>query len=90
METYAENTFSSILYLTLEGAGRSVCGYRVTTLTNHTVGGIIAGVKSIDADHAASHVGKAEGIVTLLRAMPYYRSRRRVLLPLDIMMRVCL
>ena len=42
----------------------------------------------MSADHAASHLGKAEGIVTLLRSIPYYRSRRRVLVPMDILLRV--
>ena len=46
------------------------------------------GVKDVTADHAASHLGKAETIVMLLRAASYYRSRRRVSIPLDILMRV--
>jgi len=33
-------------------------------------------------------VGKAEGIVTVLRAVVYHRSRRAVLIPMDIIMRV--
>lgn len=47
-----------------------------------------AGVKDVSADHAASHVGKAEGITTLLRAAAYHRSRRSVLIPMDIIIRV--
>ncbi|XP_073488096.1 NADH dehydrogenase (ubiquinone) complex I, assembly factor 6 [Aquarana catesbeiana] len=62
METYAENTQSSLLYLTLE------------TLD----------VKDVHADHAASHIGKAQGIVTCLRAVPFHSSRRQVFLPVDI------
>uniref|UniRef100_A0A7N5KAX6 NADH dehydrogenase (ubiquinone) complex I, assembly factor 6 n=1 Tax=Ailuropoda melanoleuca TaxID=9646 RepID=A0A7N5KAX6_AILME len=64
LENYAENTQSSLLYLTLE----------------------ILGVKDLRADHAASHIGKAQGIVTCLRATPYHGSRRRVFLPMDICM----
>ncbi|XP_045752167.1 NADH dehydrogenase (ubiquinone) complex I, assembly factor 6 isoform X2 [Mirounga angustirostris] len=64
LENYAENTQSSLLYLTLE----------------------ILGVKNLHADHAASHIGKAQGIVTCLRATPYHGSRRRVFLPMDICM----
>ncbi|KAM9626375.1 NADH dehydrogenase (ubiquinone) complex I, assembly factor 6 isoform 2-T2 [Trichechus inunguis] len=64
LETYAENTQSSLLYLTLE----------------------ILGVKDLHADHAASHIGKAQGIVTCLRAAPYHGSRRKVFLPMDIFM----
>nr|XP_061789798.1 NADH dehydrogenase (ubiquinone) complex I, assembly factor 6-like [Nerophis lumbriciformis] len=44
------------------------------------------GVKDVHADHAASHVGKAHGIVTCLRATPHLSARRRVYLPLDICM----
>ncbi|GAB1288304.1 NADH dehydrogenase (ubiquinone) complex I, assembly factor 6 [Apodemus speciosus] len=62
LEEYAENTQSSLLYLTLE----------------------VLGVKDLHADHAASHIGKAQGIVTCLRATPYHSSRRQVLLPMDV------
>ncbi|KAM4568656.1 NADH dehydrogenase (ubiquinone) complex I, assembly factor 6 [Fundulus diaphanus] len=44
------------------------------------------GVKNVHADHAASHIGKAQGIVTCLRATPYHSSRRKVYLPMDICM----
>ncbi|XP_029447597.1 NADH dehydrogenase (ubiquinone) complex I, assembly factor 6 isoform X1 [Rhinatrema bivittatum] len=64
LETYAENTQSSLLYLTLETLG----------------------VKDIHADHAASHIGKAQGIITCLRAVPYHSGRRKVFLPMDICM----
>ncbi|XP_031644834.1 NADH dehydrogenase (ubiquinone) complex I, assembly factor 6 isoform X6 [Oncorhynchus kisutch] len=46
------------------------------------------GVKDVHADHAASHIGKAQGIVTCLRATPYHSSRRKVYLPMDICMLV--
>ncbi|XP_078543139.1 NADH dehydrogenase (ubiquinone) complex I, assembly factor 6 isoform X2 [Lissotriton helveticus] len=64
LEKYAENTQSSLLYLTLETLG----------------------VKDVHADHAASHIGKAHGIITCLRAVPYHSSRRKVFLPMDICM----
>uniref|UniRef100_A0A8C5GZM5 NADH dehydrogenase (ubiquinone) complex I, assembly factor 6 n=1 Tax=Gouania willdenowi TaxID=441366 RepID=A0A8C5GZM5_GOUWI len=64
LETYSENTQSSLLYLLLE----------------------CLGVKNVHADHAASHIGKAQGIVMCLRATPYYSSRRKVYLPMDICM----
>ncbi|XP_058420630.1 NADH dehydrogenase (ubiquinone) complex I, assembly factor 6 isoform X1 [Diceros bicornis minor] len=64
LESYAENTQSSLLYLTLE----------------------VLSIKDLHADHAASHIGKAQGIVTCLRATPYHGSRRRVFLPMDICM----
>ncbi|KAI5606566.1 NADH dehydrogenase (ubiquinone) complex I, assembly factor 6 [Silurus asotus] len=44
------------------------------------------GVKDVHADHAASHIGKAQGIVTCLRATPYHSQRRKVYLPMDICM----
>ncbi|XP_066480252.1 NADH dehydrogenase (ubiquinone) complex I, assembly factor 6 isoform X2 [Tiliqua scincoides] len=44
------------------------------------------GVKDIHADHAASHIGKAQGIVTCLRATPYHASKGNVFLPMDICM----
>lgn len=47
-----------------------------------------SGVRDVHADHAASHLGKAEGIVILLRSVAYFRSRRRVLIPMDILLRV--
>ncbi|XP_061771428.1 NADH dehydrogenase (ubiquinone) complex I, assembly factor 6 isoform X1 [Nerophis ophidion] len=64
LESYAENTQSSLLYLLLESLG----------------------VKDVHADHAASHIGKAHGIVTCLRATPHHSARRRVFLPMDICM----
>lgn len=48
----------------------------------------IVGIKDLHADHAASHIGKAQGIVTCLRATPYHGTRRRVFLPMDICMLV--
>ncbi|XP_073406513.1 NADH dehydrogenase (ubiquinone) complex I, assembly factor 6 isoform X1 [Dendrobates tinctorius] len=62
LETYAENTQSSLLYLTLETLG----------------------VRDVHADHAASHIGKAQGIITCLRAVPFHSSKRQVFLPVDI------
>ena len=54
----------------------------------HSRSSLCAGVEDVNSDHAASHVGKAETIVTLLRAVPYHCSRRVVLLPMDIVTRV--
>ncbi|XP_076470134.1 NADH dehydrogenase (ubiquinone) complex I, assembly factor 6-like [Babylonia areolata] len=45
------------------------------------------GVKNIHADHAASHLGKAQGLTTLLRALPYHAQRRRVYLPLELIVK---
>ena len=46
------------------------------------------GVKNTNADHAASHIGKAVGICTLLRGTPYHASKRRCYLPLDLLSKV--
>ena len=48
LETYAENTYSTLLYLTLQSLPFS----------------------SLTLDHLASHIGKAAGIVTVLRGLP--------------------
>ncbi|XP_046832002.1 NADH dehydrogenase (ubiquinone) complex I, assembly factor 6 [Vespa velutina] len=45
------------------------------------------GTKNIKADHAASHLGKAQGIVTLLRSIPYHAQKRVIVLPEDILMK---
>ena len=49
---------------------------------------VILGVKDLHADHAASHIGKAQGIVTCLRATPYHGSRRKVFLTMDVCVQV--
>ena len=49
MEEYAEQSFSSLLYLLVE----------------------LCGTKDLQVDHALSHLGKAQGLTTLLRAIPY-------------------
>ena len=49
---------------------------------------IFLGVKDVHADHAASHIGKAMGIVTLLRAAPYLVSQSKVYIPSDILIKV--
>lgn len=53
LERYAEDTVSTMLYLTLQAGG----------------------IRSTAADHAASHIGKASGLLLLLRSLPYHASR---------------
>ncbi|XP_059639166.1 uncharacterized protein LOC132281483 [Cornus florida] len=55
LEKYAEDTVSTILYLTLQAGG----------------------ISSTAADHAASHVGKASGLLLLLKSLPYHASCNR-------------
>ncbi|XP_047317197.1 NADH dehydrogenase (ubiquinone) complex I, assembly factor 6 [Impatiens glandulifera] len=64
LEKYAENTASTILYMTLQAGG----------------------IKSTVADHAASHVGKASGLLLLIKSLPYHANRDRhfAYIPLDV------
>ncbi|XP_069113061.1 NADH dehydrogenase (ubiquinone) complex I, assembly factor 6-like isoform X2 [Argopecten irradians] len=45
------------------------------------------GIKDLHADHAASHIGRAHGLVTFLRAIPFNTSRGRVNLPMDLLIK---
>ncbi|KAM7259276.1 hypothetical protein ACFE04_015017 [Oxalis oulophora] len=56
LEKYAEDTISTLLYMTLQSGG----------------------IRSTVADHAASHVGKASGLLLLLRSLPYHASKNRL------------
>ncbi|KAF9931414.1 NADH dehydrogenase (ubiquinone) complex I, assembly factor 6 [Linnemannia zychae] len=42
------------------------------------------GVKSLEADHAASHMAKAMGIATMLRAFPFHMRQNRMIIPAEI------
>ncbi|KAJ4712830.1 NADH dehydrogenase (Ubiquinone) complex I, assembly factor 6 [Melia azedarach] len=55
LEKYAEDTVSTLLYMTLQAGG----------------------IKSTAADHAASHIGKASGLLLLLKSLPYHASRNQ-------------
>ena len=46
------------------------------------------GVREASADHAASHVGKAVGISTLLRSLPVHARLGQQYLPLDLLKKV--
>lgn len=45
-------------------------------------------VREISFDHVASHIGKAIGIMTLIRSIPFHIRSRRVYVPSDLMARV--
>ena len=47
-----------------------------------------AGIADVDVDHAASHVGKAQGIVTMLRSVPYNAQRGSCNIPVQSMIEV--
>ena len=65
VETYAEQSVSSVLYLTLE----------------------CLNVRNVHADHAASHIGRAQGLITLLRAIPFNSQNNRVYVPIDLLVK---
>jgi NADH dehydrogenase [ubiquinone] 1 alpha subcomplex assembly factor 6 len=43
-----------------------------------------ADIKSIEADHAASHLGKASFVAKVIRGVPFHASRRQCFLPMDV------
>lgn len=45
------------------------------------------GLKDLNSDHLASHLGKAHGIVTLLRSVPHNAIKRTIDLPQDILIK---
>ncbi|XP_060077036.1 NADH dehydrogenase (ubiquinone) complex I, assembly factor 6-like [Ylistrum balloti] len=45
------------------------------------------GIKDLHADHAASHIGRAHGLVTFLRAIPFNTSRGRINLPTELLIK---
>ncbi|XP_021949906.1 NADH dehydrogenase (ubiquinone) complex I, assembly factor 6 [Folsomia candida] len=47
----------------------------------------ILGVKNVDVDHASSHLGKAIGLGTFARSIPYNAQNRRVLVPRDMLIK---
>ena len=48
----------------------------------------LSGVKDVQADHAASHLGKAIGVVTLLRSTPFHGNKGKVYMPNNVMIKV--
>jgi NADH dehydrogenase [ubiquinone] 1 alpha subcomplex assembly factor 6 len=47
---------------------------------------MLTGVQNVHADHAASHLGKAHGIVNVIRSVPYDAQRKIVALPQDVLL----
>lgn len=45
------------------------------------------GIKDIHTDHFASHLGKAHGIVNLIRSVPHNARKKSIVLPQDILMK---
>lgn len=42
----------------------------------------------MNADHVASHVGRCQGLVTLLRATAFHASRNKVYTPVELLIKV--
>lgn len=45
------------------------------------------GTKDINVDHVASHLGKAHGIVNLIRSVAHHAQKRNCVLPQDILIK---
>ncbi|KAE8752886.1 hypothetical protein FOCC_FOCC000231 [Frankliniella occidentalis] len=45
------------------------------------------GIENVNADHAFSHLGKAQGLTNLIRSVPYYAQRKVVIIPQDILLK---
>lgn len=62
----------------------------IESYTENTAGSLLyltlesLGVRDMKADHAASHVGKAIGLVTVLRGTPHHIAKGRCYLPQDL------
>ncbi|RUS16155.1 Squalene/phytoene synthase-domain-containing protein [Endogone sp. FLAS-F59071] len=84
--TERESNFEDPQYMTIKD---------VETYAENTASALLylqlesLGVRDVSVDHAASHLGKAIGIATLLRALPFHASRRRLVLPAQVTAKVC-
>ncbi|XP_063530007.1 NADH dehydrogenase (ubiquinone) complex I, assembly factor 6 isoform X1 [Cydia strobilella] len=47
----------------------------------------LAGVQNLHADHAASHLGKAQGLANMLRSIPMSSHYKMVYVPMDLLMK---
>lgn len=47
---------------------------------------LLSEIKNVNADHAASHLGKAQGIMNLIRSVPYFAQKGSVNIPQDMLM----
>lgn len=45
------------------------------------------GIKNLNADHAASHLGKAQGLTTLLRAIPHLQDGHLLHIPQELLIK---
>ncbi|XP_072765052.1 NADH dehydrogenase (ubiquinone) complex I, assembly factor 6 [Anoplolepis gracilipes] len=78
------NKLSNSIFVDLESLEK-YCDYTVSSiyfllLEAH-------GTANVNADHAASHLGKAHGLVTSIRSVPYNAQKRVMILPQDILLK---
>lgn len=79
LEKFADKTAGSVFRLVLE------CVYSSLEKENK---GLSNDVKS-EAEHCASHLGRAVGLATLLRASSYHLSNRKCYFPIELLNLVC-
>jgi len=48
---------------------------------------IITGIKDMTIDHTVSHLGKCQGIVNIIRGIPYNSKSGRISIPQDILLK---
>ncbi|XP_012056477.1 PREDICTED: NADH dehydrogenase (ubiquinone) complex I, assembly factor 6 [Atta cephalotes] len=78
------NKLNSSIFVDLESFER-YCDY--TTSSIYYLLLEAQSIASVNADHAASHFGKAHGLVTLIRSVPYNARKRVIILPQDILLK---
>ncbi|XP_071652923.1 NADH dehydrogenase (ubiquinone) complex I, assembly factor 6 isoform X2 [Temnothorax longispinosus] len=78
------NKLSGSIFVDLESLER-YCDY--TTSSIYYLLLEAQGTASVNADHAASHFGRAYGLVTLIRSVPYNARKRVMVLPQDILLK---
>ncbi|XP_077264160.1 NADH dehydrogenase (ubiquinone) complex I, assembly factor 6 homolog sicily isoform X1 [Temnothorax americanus] len=78
------NKLSGSIFVDLESLER-YCDY--TTSSIYYLLLEAQGTASVNADHAASHFGRAYGLVTLIRSVPYNARKRVMVLSQDILLK---
>ncbi|XP_014479962.1 PREDICTED: NADH dehydrogenase (ubiquinone) complex I, assembly factor 6 [Dinoponera quadriceps] len=75
---------SSSIFVDLESLER-YCDYTMSSLYYLLLEA--QGTANVNADHAASHFGKAHGLVTLIRSVPYNAHKKVMVLPQDVLLK---
>lgn len=75
---------SNSIFMDLESLEK-YCEYTVSSLYYLLLEA--QGITNVNADHVASHFGKAHGLITLIRSVPYNAQQRVMVLPQDILLK---